>query len=83
MIVYLLLNLFDSLVFFVFSLIPVFETPAWLVTNLPEILTTIFSFNLYLPIAECAIAVGFCVIFTLNYKIIKVLLKFVNIDLNA
>ena len=83
MVVYLLLNLFDTLISFVFSLIPVIETPAWLVTNLPQILTTIFSFNLYLPVAEAVVVVCFLVLFTLQYKVIKIVLNKLGINMNA
>lgn len=83
MVVYLLLLLFDTLVSFVFTLIPVVETPVWLVTNLPKILTTIYSFNLYLPVAEAVVAVSFCVLFTLQYKVVKVVLNKVGINLNS
>lgn len=82
MIVYLLLNLFNTLVVFIFSLCPVFETPAWLITYLPEILTTIFSFNLYLPIFETAGVVTFLIFFTIQYKVFRIVLNKAGIDLS-
>lgn len=52
MIVYLLIKAFDSLLFAIISLIPSFETPVWVVTQLPDVLFRIASFNWYLPVYE-------------------------------
>jgi hypothetical protein len=81
MIVYLLLKLFDTLVTFVFGLVPVFETPAWLVTNLPDIFTMIFSFNQYLPIYETVVAVVFLIGFHIQYKILNIVLNKVGVSI--
>ena len=52
MIIYLLLQGFDSLLFFVVSMIPTLEQPLWLTTTMPQILRVIYGFNIYLPVAE-------------------------------
>ena len=44
MILYLLLTAFDVVLNFIISLFPVFSTPVWIVTNLPEIFKTIMKF---------------------------------------
>jgi hypothetical protein len=54
MIIYLLIKAFDSLLFAIISLIPSFETPVWVVTQLPDVLFRIASFNWYLPVYETA-----------------------------
>lgn len=82
MIIYLLIKGFDALLFALISVIPVLETPAWVVTQLPDVLFRIASFNWYLPVYETVAIVVGIIILTLNYKIIKVVLGFFNIDLN-
>lgn len=83
MIVYLLLKGFDALLFILVSLIPVLETPAWVATQLPDVLFRIASFNWYLPVYETVGIVIGLIILTLNYKIFKVIFGFFNIDLNS
>lgn len=83
MILYSIMKLFDSLAFFLINLVPAFVTPTWITTQLPDILTRIASFNYYLPIAETVGVVVFLITFTLSYKLIKVVLNFVHIDLNS
>lgn len=83
MIIYLLVKGFYAIAFAVISIIPTFETPAWLVTQLPDVLTRVASFNWYLPVYETVTVVLFLIGFTLTYKILKVVLNFVNIDLNS
>lgn len=83
MIVYLLFKLFHTLESALFSIIPTFETPAWLINNLPEILTRVASFNYYLPIFESVTVVIFIIGFVLAWKIVKIVLGAINIDLNA
>lgn len=83
MIVYLLVKAFNSILFAIISIIPVFETPAWVVTQLPDVLFRIASFNWYLPVYETVGVVVGLIILTLNYKILKLVLRFFNIDLNA
>lgn len=83
MVVYLLLK---GLYFFAFgalSLIPVFETPAWFVTQLPDVLTRVASFNYYLPVFESVGIVIGLISFTLAYKVLKIALNFINVDLNS
>lgn len=83
MIVYLLVKAFNSILFAIISIIPVFETPAWVTTQLPDVLFRIASFNWYLPVYETVAIVIGLILLTLNYKIVKVVLRFFNIDLNA
>lgn len=81
MVIYLLLNLFDALITFVFSLIPIIETPAWLITNLPEIFTMVFAFNNYLPIYEAFGVIVWLINGTMLYKVSKIVLNKAGIDL--
>lgn len=83
MVVYLLLKGLDFLAFGALSLIPTFETPSWFVTQLPDVLTRVASFNYYLPVFESVGIVIGLISFTLAYKILKITLNFVNIDLNS
>ena len=82
MILYLLIKGFDAILFALISFIPVFETPAWVVTQLPDVLFRIASFNWYLPVYETVAVVLGLIAFTLSYKLIKIILGVVNIDLN-
>lgn len=83
MIVYLLLKGFDSILFALISIIPVFETPVWVTTQLPDVLFRIASFNWYLPVYETVTIVLGLIGFTLTFKILKIVLNVVHIDLNA
>lgn len=83
MIIYLLLKGFDMLIYGIISLIPTFETPAWVATQLPDVLTRVASFNWYLPISETVTIILGLIAFTLAYKIFKVVLNMANIDLNS
>ncbi len=83
MIIYLLFKLFHTLESALFSIIPTFEAPAWIANNLPEMLTRVASFNYYLPITEAVTVVLFLIGFVLSWKIVKIVLGVVNIDLNA
>lgn len=83
MIVYLLLKGFDAILYSVISIIPTFETPAWFVTQLPDVLFRIASFNWYLPVYETVAIVLGLIGFTLTFKLVKIVLNLVNIDLNA
>lgn len=81
MILYMLLNLFDTLCNFVISLFPVFETPAWLVTHLPQIFSTVFGFNQYLPIYEAVVAVVLCITLTIAIRVISAVVSKLGIKL--
>lgn len=72
MIVYLLLQGFDTLAFFVVSMLPTLETPLWLATTMPQILRVIYGFNIYLPVSEAFTAVFLCIGFTVLMRIISV-----------
>lgn len=81
MVIYLLLELFITLITFVLSLVPVIETPAWLVTNLPQIFTMIFAFNQYLPVYEAFTVAVWLIAGTMSYKFFKVILNLTGVDL--
>lgn len=72
MIIYLLLEGLDTILFFVVSLIPTLETPAWLVTSLPQILRTVMGFNLYLPVYDAIIAIILCISFTASFRVFSI-----------
>lgn len=83
MVVYLLLKGFDFLLGLIISVIPTFDTPDWVSTYLPGVLTRVASFNNYLPVYETIGIVVGLIVFTLSYKIIKVSLNTVHVDLNS
>ena len=82
MIIYLLIKGFTAILYVVISIIPTFETPSWVTSQLPDILFRIASFNWYLPVYEAVGIVLGLITFTLSYKLIKVALGVVQIDLN-
>lgn len=81
MVIWLLLNVFNTLITFVLGLIPVIETPVWFVTNLPDIFTMIFAFNQYLPIYEAFMVVVWLICGTMSYKVAKIVLNKAGIDI--
>lgn len=81
MIIYLLIQFFITIINFLFGLVPVIETPVWLVSNLPQIFSMIFGFNQYLPIFEVFGVVAFLISFSLSTKISFLLLKKFGIEL--
>lgn len=83
MIVYLLLKGFDAILFALISIIPVFETPVWVATQLPDVLFRIASFNWYLPVYETVSIVIGLIGFTFTFKLLKIVLNVVHIDLNS
>ena len=83
MIIYGLVNMFYWILIFIINLIPVFSFPVSFVSALTVALETIVKFNYYLPISDVFICLGFILIFYLQFKIIKIILKFLGIDLNA
>lgn len=80
MILYYLLLAFDTIITFIFSIFPMIDTPVWLVSNLPKVFTTAFGFNQYLPLGEAFGVVVFCITFTMNYKVFKILLNKFGVD---
>lgn len=76
-------DMLDSLQYAFFASIPTFETPVWIVENLPTIISKIVSFNYYLPVSEALIVVISMISITFSWKIIKVVLGLVGINLNA
>lgn len=83
MVIYLLLSAFDLVLNFVIGLVPTFETPTWIASNLNNIFETIYGFNQYLPIAEAFVVVIFLLGFTLQYKILKIVLEKAGVNMNA
>lgn len=82
MVLYLLLTGFDGVLSFVVSLIPSFSLPDSITNNLADVFVRIGGFNYYLPIFETLGVLGFILSFALAYKIIKVVLGVVHIDMN-
>lgn len=81
MIVYLLLQGFDSLLFFVVSMIPTIETPLWLATTMPQILRVIYGFNIYLPVAESFQAIFLCISATLVMRVFGIVSSKVGLNI--
>lgn len=81
MIIYLLLQGLDSVLFFVVSLFPTLETPVYIVTALPQILRTVMGFNLYLPVVEGITCVTMCIVFTVGFRIFQVVASKIGISL--
>lgn len=81
MIIYLLLQGLDSILFFVVSLFPTLETPVYIVTALPQILRTIMGFNLYLPVVEGIICVTMCIGFTVGFRIFQIVASKIGLSL--
>lgn len=73
MIIYLLLEGIDTILFFIVSLFPTLETPIWLATSLPQILRTVMGFNLYLPVYESIIAVVLVLSFTSAFRVFSII----------
>ena len=82
MIIYSILLLIYELLVFLLGLIPTFDGVFSAFSFLPTLLERIITFNYYLPIVEALGVVVGCIFITLNYKAIKVVLGFFNIDLN-
>ena len=68
MVLYLLLQGLDTILFFVVSLFPSLETPSYIATSLPQILRTVMGFNLYLPVYEAILVVILCLTFTIGFR---------------
>ena len=83
MVIYLLLQGLNFLADLLIGFIPVFETPAWFATQLPQVLTRVASFNLYLPVYESVGIVIGLIVFTLTYKVLKIGLNTIHINLNS
>lgn len=81
MILYLILQGLDGILFFVVSLFPTLETPAYLVTAVPQILRTIMGFNLYLPVYEGIIAILLCIGFTVGFRVFSIVASKVGLSL--
>ncbi len=80
MIVYMLLQGFDTLLFFVVSMLPTLEQPLWLTTTMPQILRVIYGFNIYLPVAEAFQSVFLCIGFTVVMKVFKIVSSAVHLS---
>lgn len=81
MIVYLLLQGFNTILFFVVSLFPTLETPVYIAESLPQILRTIMRFNLYLPVYEGIIAVILCISFTVGFRCFSVVASKIGLSI--
>ena len=83
MIIYGLLKGFDTILYALIAMIPFFEVPVWFSTQLPDILFRIASFNWYLPVYETVSIVLGLISFTFTFKLLKIVLNIVHIDLNS
>lgn len=81
MIVYLILQGLDSILFFIVSLLPNLETPLWLTTTMPQILRVIYGFNIYLPVSEAFTAVFMCIGFTLLMRVFSIVASLVHLSI--
>lgn len=63
--------------------IPFIENPTFLTNDLPAIMDKIMLFNDYLPIVECIEIITYLLLTTLGWKIIKIVVGIVNINLGA
>lgn len=83
MILHYLLLLRDNLMLSFISSAPVWGTPEFYVENITEILSIVMTFNNYLPIVEAMTTVMFCLGCTLAFKIAKIVLGIVQVNLGA
>lgn len=83
MLLYYFLNFIDNLKLAFANWIPLFGTPGFWTTYVPQIIDKIMSFNDYLPIIETFITVVFCLTCTLVWKIAKIVLGIVQVNLGA
>ncbi len=81
MIIYLLLQGLDTVLFFVVSLFPTLETPAYIMNAMPQILRTIMGFNLYLPVYEGVISVILCITFTFGFNIFSIIASKIGLSI--
>lgn len=82
MLIYLLGLFYNKLVSAIFNIIPVIETPQWFTDGFYHIIELIMGFDYYLPLTETIEIVMWIVIITFTWKMIKIVLGLVNIDLN-
>lgn len=83
MILYYILLFFDTLQMGFVDIIPAVSSPEFLVVYMPQIIEKIVAFNDYLPITEAFQTVIACLLGTLAWKILKVVLGVVNINLGS
>lgn len=83
MIFHYFLSFTDSVKMAFVNWVPSFGMPGFWSENVPPIIDKIMSFNDYVPIVECIQTVVFCLSATLVWKIAKVVLGIVNINLGA
>ncbi len=82
MVIYLLMNALDFILNLVINLMPIFSLPISLTSGLAKAIEIVVSFNYYLPISDVFIVIGFCIGFAVQFKIIKIILNKVGIDLS-
>lgn len=83
MISHYILNFMDSIKLSFINWVPSFGLPGFWSENVPQIIDKIMSFNDYLPIIECIQTIIFCIATTLAWKLAKIVLGIVNINLGA
>lgn len=83
MIVHYILLFTDALKMAFINWTPSFGMPGFWSTYLPQIVEKIIVFNRYLPIVEALETVVFCIGCTLAFKIAKIVLGIVQVNLGA
>lgn len=83
MIFHYILSFFDNIKLGFANWIPSFGMPGFWSENVPIIIDKIMSFNDYLPIVECFQTIIFLLATTLTWKLAKIVLGIVNINLGA
>lgn len=82
MLIYLLIVFYNKLVSAIFNIIPVIEIPEWFTEGFYHIVDIIMGFDYYLPLSETIELLIWIVVITFTWKVIKIVLGVVNIDLN-
>ena len=77
------LGITDSIKLAFANSIPFFGLPGFWSSYIPELIQKIMDYNDYLPIMEAIVTVIFCLTFTLSWKIVKIVLGVVQVNLGA
>lgn len=83
MVFYTILKIINVIKMAFIDWIPAVENPTFFTEQLPIIMDRIMLFNDYIPIVECIEVVTYLLLTTLGWKIIKVVVGIVNINLGA
>ncbi len=83
MIFHFVLSFIDIIKMAFIDWIPVVDNPTFFAEELPAIMDKIMLFNDYLPIVECTEVISYLLLTTLGWKLIKIVVGIVNINLGA